>query len=48
MAWEIRNEDGDVTKTGGKLEESPREEELTDYSQVKPMPEPPHMKYDRG
>lgn len=50
MAWEIKNKHGETTKTGGFLEEAdpPKTKEgLTDWSQADPMPEPPHMKYDK-
>lgn len=41
MPWEIKNEDGDTVKMGGKLDEN----EVTDWSDTDPMPEPPHVKY---
>jgi hypothetical protein len=46
MAFEIKNEDGDTTKIGGKLTENDPGEELTDWSQAKPMPPAPSQKYD--
>lgn len=41
MSYEIKNEHGETVKMGGKLSE----EDLTDWSNTEPMPEPPHMKY---
>jgi len=49
MAWEIKNEHGEVTKTGGRLEEAdpPKTNDgFTDWSKADPMPAPPHEKYE--
>lgn len=47
MAYEIKNDKGDTVKLGGKLTENEPGNELTDWSDTKPMPEAPSQKYDR-
>lgn len=45
MAYEVKNDRGETTKTGGKLTEQDPGTELVDWSQYPPMPPAPSEKY---
>ncbi len=46
MAYEVKDENGDTTKLGGKITGSDhKDQELTDWSEYPPMPPAPSQKY---